>query len=65
MTHQNKKQFLEKLQEQAQLQARLNSNRFLPTQLDSFTSFFGRYPWQVLLVASGITSLGIEVLSRI
>jgi hypothetical protein len=56
--------FLSKLQAQAELQARLNTHRFFPSQMDEITSFIGRYPWQVVLVASGLTSLWIEVLTR-
>ncbi len=58
-----RQQFLQKLQEQAELQARLNTHRFFPAQMDGITSFIGRYPWQVLLAVSGLTSLGIEVLT--
>lgn len=65
MKNRKHEQFLNKLQAQAELQARLNNRRFLPEQLDEVTSFIGRYPWQVLLAVSGLTSLGIEVLTRL
>lgn len=63
MKNQKQSLFLEKLQEQARLQARLNTRRFLPQQLDLVTSFIGQYSWQVLLVLSGLTALAIEVLT--
>ena len=63
--NQKQQKFLEKLQIEAHLQARLNTNRVLPTQLDGLSSFVGRYPWQVLLVLSGILSFGIEALTRL
>jgi hypothetical protein len=44
--------FLTQLQAQARKQALLEQRRFIPKQLDHLTSFFGRYPWQVLFVAS-------------
>lgn len=55
-------EFLHKLKHEAQAQARLEQMRLLPSELDSVTSFIGRKPWQVLLIASGITSLGLELL---
>lgn len=65
MTPQNNQKFLEKLQEEARLQAKLNTRRFLPQQLDTLTSFVGNYPWQVILTASGLTALAIELMTRI
>lgn len=52
--------FLTKLQAEAKLQAKLHQHRVFPTQLDWLTSFIGRYPWQVLLVASGIAAGVLE-----
>ena len=54
--------FIKQLQEQAQKQAQLHQKRLLPRQLDVITSFIGNYPWQVILVLSGITALMIELL---
>lgn len=51
------KDFLQKLQQEAQLQAQLQSHRLLPQQLDGITSFIGRYSWQVIFVLSGLTAL--------
>jgi hypothetical protein len=51
--------FLKRLQSEASLQARLHQQRFLPAQLDVITSFIGRYPWQVVLVLSGLTAAGV------
>ncbi len=49
--------FLVKLQHQASLQAPLNEHRWLPKQIDPVTSFIGNYPWQTLLIISGVTAL--------
>jgi len=57
----SQKQFLIELQRQASLQAPLNQVRWLPKQLDPLTSFIGRYPWQALLVLSGISALLIRL----
>ena len=56
-----KDQFMIKLQEEASLQARLNKSSLIPPQFDGITSFLGRYPWQCLLVLSGLTSLALEI----
>lgn len=53
-------EFLVKLQAEAKLQARLHEQRILPHQVDWLTSLIGRYPWQVLLVASGLTAVVVE-----
>lgn len=55
-------EFLKKLESEAALQAKLERSQLLPRKLDRITSFIGRYPWQVLLVVSGLCSAGIEVL---
>lgn len=60
-----KQPFLQKLQQEAQLQAKLNASRVIPAQFDGITSIIGRYPWQVLLCLSGITALLIELLKFI
>lgn len=53
--------FLKQLQKEASLQSQLYSNRLLPEQLDRFTSVVGRYPWQSILLTSGIVALAVEV----
>lgn len=65
MDEPQKLDFLSRLQVEAQLQARLHSHKILPDQLDVLASFVGRYPWQVLVIASGLTALGIEALAWI
>ncbi len=55
------KQFLNELQQQAKLQAPLNTVRWLPKEVDPITSFIGKYPWQVLLVLSGVTAVLIRI----
>jgi len=54
--------FLDKLEKEASLQAKLSTTRIFPTQLDALTSFIGRYPWQFVLLVSGVTALFIEIL---
>lgn len=53
--------FLSKLQQEAAMQSKLQKNRWLPQELDFVTSAIGRYPWQVILALSGLTSLLIEI----
>jgi len=54
-------QLLLKLQSEAKLQSQLYANRLMPEQLDSFTSLIGRYPWQSLVLMSGILAIGVEL----
>lgn len=56
--------FIAKLEQEAARQAELSRRRWLPPQLDSLTSFIGNYPWQVLLVISGVTALVVEIVTR-
>ena len=57
----SEKQFLNELQHQADLQAPLNTVHWLPKQLDPVTALIGKYPWQVLLIVSGVTALLIRL----
>lgn len=61
MSFKGNQDFLNKLKQEAQAQAKLEHTRFIPVELDIFTSFIGRKPWQVLVIASGLTSLALEV----
>jgi hypothetical protein len=54
--------FLNRLQAEAALQSQLHQRRFLPHQLDGLTSLIGNYPWQIILVVSGVTALFMEFL---
>jgi hypothetical protein len=54
--------FLQQLQQQAAKQALLNQKRFLPKQLDFVSALVGNYPWQVLIIVSGLTAVILEVL---
>lgn len=54
--------FLNRLQTEAALQSQLHKRRFLPHQLDGVTSLVGNYPWQILLVLSGLTALTWELI---
>lgn len=51
--------FLDKLQSEAKLQARLQQRKIIPQQLDWLGNLVGRKPWQVLLIVSGMTALVI------
>lgn len=53
-------EFLKKLQTEAKLQAKLESKKILPSQLDWFTGFVGRYPWQVILCLSFLAAFVLE-----
>ena len=53
--------FLATLQAEASLQSQLYSQRLLPSQLDRFTSLIGRYPWQSILLTSGVLAIGVEL----
>lgn len=60
-TQQKEFLFLTKLQREASLQSELYSQRLLPAQLDHFTAIIGRFPWQSVLIVSGMIALGIEL----
>jgi len=49
-------QFIAFLQRRASLQAKLHTQRVLPSQLDWLTSFVGRYSWQTLLGVSALVA---------
>lgn len=61
----SKVDFLSKLKQEAEIQAKLEKTRFLPTELDAVTSFIGRHPWQVLVVSSGLVSIALELMKFI
>ncbi len=54
--------FLKALQAQAAKQSLVHTKRILPEQLDVFTSFIGKYSWQVMLVSSGLVAVILEML---
>lgn len=61
----HKQAFLAQLQQQAEKQAKLHHARFLPKSVDGLTSIIGRYPWQVLVVSSGVTAIVLEVIRAV
>lgn len=65
MTDPTTSDFLIKLKREAESQAKLEKTRFFPAELDFLTSFIGRHPWQVLVVASGATSIALELLKYV
>lgn len=58
----NQSSFVARLQAEAALQSQLHQRRFLPSQLDWLTSLIGNYPWQVVLILSGLTAGALEIL---
>lgn len=60
-THLTTEQFLEKLEQEATLQSKLQHQRLLPQQLDAITSLIGRYPWQTIMILSGLMAVLLEV----
>jgi hypothetical protein len=60
-SHLTTEEFLEKLEQEATLQSRLQQQRLLPQQIDWLTSIIGRYPWQTILVLSGFVAFLLEV----
>jgi hypothetical protein len=56
-------EFLHKLTEEARFQAVLRHNPVFPKQIDPLTELVGKYPWQTILVASGLTAILLELLT--
>lgn len=57
--------FLEELQKEAELQAKIGKTRIFPQQLDAATSFIGKYSWQTLVLFSFMTTVFIQIIKRI
>lgn len=53
--------FLQKLQQEAAFQAKLQQQRVLPTQLDWLSSLVGRYSWQAITILSVLTALILQI----
>ena len=53
--------FLQKLHREAALQAKLQRTQLLPEQFGWLGAVIGRYPWQFLVVTSGLTAAVLEV----
>lgn len=49
--------FLEKLAEEARLQARIQAHQVVPKQLEPLASLIGRHAWKTLLLLSGCLAL--------
>ncbi|HCR80954.1 MAG TPA: hypothetical protein DIV47_00510 [Candidatus Pacebacteria bacterium] len=54
-------QFLTKLTQEAQLQAKIYSHTVVPKQLEPVASFIGNHTWKALLIISGLMALLQEV----
>jgi hypothetical protein len=49
--------FIQKLQSEVLFQSRLEQKKLLPKKLSGLGILVASYPWQVILVLSGITAL--------
>lgn len=56
-----KSQLLDKLQQQAAVQAHLEQTSSLPKNLERFIDLIIYYPWQTLITLSLITALFVEL----
>lgn len=56
-------QFLQELQTQAKRQATLHQNSPVPARLNFITAFIGNYPWQTLLILSGLSAVLLLLIS--
>ncbi len=59
---QNTAHFLHTLQQEAKRQSPLSQSRFFPQPLDPVMAFIGNYPWQTVLVLSGVTAVILELM---
>lgn len=53
--------FLNKLAEEAQLQAQLQASAVVPKRLEFLASVIGAHTWKVLLILSGLLAGLVEV----
>ena len=56
--------FINTLQKEAKRQSPLSQSRFFPSPLDPVMTFVGNYPWQTILVLSGLTAILLAVVGR-
>lgn len=59
------RQFLQQLQEQAELQSHLSTTRMLPQRADWLTTFVGNHPWQTLVGLATISTIVMVVIGKI
>jgi hypothetical protein len=57
MQRSNREDFIQKLQSEVLFQSRLEQKKLLPEKLDGLGRIVASYPWQTILVMSGITAL--------
>jgi hypothetical protein len=53
--------FLQKLEQEAQLQASVYRTQILPKQLGGLARLVAQYPWQCLLLLAGATATVLEL----
>jgi hypothetical protein len=59
------RQFLKKLQEQAELQAQLSTTRILPEKADLIMTFVGNHPWQTLVTLATLSTVLMLVIGKV
>ncbi len=57
MQRPNREDFIQKLQSEVLFQSQLEQKKLLPEKLDGLGRVVASYPWQTILVMSGITAL--------
>jgi hypothetical protein len=62
MSVQKQTEFLQRLEKEAKLQSSLHRSHLLPQWAQGLARVVAAYPWQVVLVLSGITAIGMELL---
>jgi hypothetical protein len=57
MQRSNREDFIHKLQSEVLFQSRLEQKKLLPEKLDGLGRVVASYPWQTILIISGVTAL--------
>ncbi|MBU0576503.1 hypothetical protein KJ654_02475 [Patescibacteria group bacterium] len=60
----NPEDFIQRLQVEVLFQSQLEHRKLLPEKLGGLGRFIASYPWQVILVISGVTAL-VKALMRL
>jgi hypothetical protein len=53
-------EFLDKLVQEARLQAQIQASAVLPKRIETLASLVGEHAWKVLLVMSGLLAVAME-----
>ncbi len=57
MPKSNQEDFIQKLESEVLFQSRLEQKKLLPKRLGDLGRLIAGYPWQVILIVSGVTAL--------